>query len=239
MLIHVIQHIQCEGLGILEEIFTSQGHIINTILLSDDHCILTEDFGTSPDLLIILGAPFSVNDIQNYPFLAIEIKIIQKRMQLKRFTLGICLGAQLITKAIGGDVVSTQPEIGWGKIKFSTEGRNSILSPLQDINVLHWHGEECINLPNDIKPLASTNYTQNQAFLIQNHTLGLQFHIEIKNDEIEDWIKTHSGDLKNKGIDLHFLRADTEKYSNILRPLAEKIVSQWLIKAKAEHQYHV
>ena len=82
-------------------------------------------------LLIVLGGPISVNDADRFSFLQDEIELVRHRIDNRLPTLGICLGAQLIAKAMGAAVVPmAEPEIGWGRLDLTDAGKASPLRHL-------------------------------------------------------------------------------------------------------------
>lgn len=144
-------------------------------------------------LLIVLGGPMSVND--SHPYLKTEIEAIQFRLEAARPTLGICLGAQLIAKALGARVYpAPRPEIGWSTISLSRAGNSSPLRTFQNIPVFHWHNE-IFDLPPGGIGLASTRTCPNQAFAIARRALGLQFHPEVTAPGLEEWSANNSAEL--------------------------------------------
>src|SRR5262245_27207042 len=89
-----------------------------------------------PDLLTILGGPIGVYEEDKYPFLTAEIGFVKERLSANRPTLGICLGAQLIAKALGSRVYPGRAkEIGWKPLTLTQTGA-AILEPLRDMPVL-------------------------------------------------------------------------------------------------------
>ena len=56
------------------------------------------------DLLVVLGGPIGANDEADYPFLKDEIAAIERRLKAGKPVLGLCLGAQLIARALGAEV---------------------------------------------------------------------------------------------------------------------------------------
>ena len=102
-------------------------------------------------------------------------------------TLGICLGAQLIAHALVLKYMQVSKEIGWGTLSLSLRP-NQVLSPLlNNVHVLHWHGDT-FDLPENAVLLASSEIYTNQAFEVGNNILALQFHIETTEENFEKWL---------------------------------------------------
>ncbi|WP_290033073.1 type 1 glutamine amidotransferase [Ligilactobacillus cholophilus] len=133
------------------------------------------------DLLIILGGPMSPND--NLPWIKKEIELVQQLIQLDIPILGICYGAQLISKIYGGKITSAPvKEVGWGPIY----RKSSIIPGIPSkLNVLHWHGDT-FEIPHEGKLLFSSDQVKNQGFIIGHHIVGLQFHFEPLADNVRE-----------------------------------------------------
>jgi hypothetical protein len=117
-------------------------------------------------LLIVLGGPIGAYETDTYPFLAAEIALLERRLMHDRPTLGICLGSQLMAKALGARVFpGPLKEIGWGRIDLTEAGAGSSLASLgsEDSEVLHWHGDT-FDLPAGAVRLACNANYENQAF---------------------------------------------------------------------------
>jgi hypothetical protein len=94
-----------------------------------------------------MGGPIGVYDAPDYPFLNIEISLLQDRLTARMATLGICLGSQLLARAAGSKVYPGESglEIGWGPIFLTDAGRRTSLSAFDsDSMVLHWHEHQLI-----------------------------------------------------------------------------------------------
>ena len=121
--------------------------------------------------------------------------MIEKRIAAGLPTLGICLGAQLIARALGARVYpSGHTEIGWTPLALTDAGRASPVRHLDGAHtsMLHWHGDT-FDLPDNATRLASTPACENQAFAWGNHVLGLQCHPEIRTDRFEPWLIGNAG----------------------------------------------
>jgi len=123
--IHYFQHVEHEGLGSIEEWIRSSGHSSRATKFFEktDLPELT-DF----DWLIVMGGSMSVNDEGEYPWLSDEKKFIKKAIDAGKTVLGICLGSQLVSSALGAQVYKNQEkEIGWYDIETSCFARSSKL----------------------------------------------------------------------------------------------------------------
>jgi GMP synthase-like glutamine amidotransferase len=151
--------------------------------------------GAVPDLkdaagLILMGGPMSVND--DLPWLGDEMRAIRDAIHRGKPVLGICLGAQLIAKALGARVYHNPvKEIGWAPVYWTEQ---AAADPLfrgfsRPETLFHWHGET-FDLPDGAERLAYSEACANQAFRIASNVYGLQFHVEVNPAIIEDWCRS-------------------------------------------------
>ena len=192
----VIQNIGCEHLGNLAKLFELDGFNV-TILNSQNDSIPTDLISYSG--IIILGGPMSVYD--NYAYLKNEQKLIKKAVDMNIPTLGICLGSQLIAEAMGGKVYpGNLKEIGWHDIEITENGSRDIFNGIATLKntVFQWHGDT-FELPSSAIILAKSN-TYVQAFRIKT-AIGIQFHIEVNESMINEWIRVYSKEVSNVNLD--------------------------------------
>ena len=131
------------------------------------------------DLLVIMGGPMSINDEAGYPWLAAEKEFIRSAIEQDKAVVGICLGAQLITGAMGAAVYpNREKEIGWFPIAGEmADGAQESFSFPEELLVFHWHGET-FDLPHGAVRLAAGAACRNQAFQLGSRVIGMQFHLE-------------------------------------------------------------
>ena len=135
------------------------------------------------DMLTVMGGPMSANDERVLPWLAPEIARVGDAIASDKIVLGVCLGAQIIAKALGAKVYKgAQKEIGWFPVR--AEAAHALFEGLPgEFMAFHWHGET-FDLPARAERLASTPGTANQAFAVGKKVLGLQFHMEATKESV-------------------------------------------------------
>jgi GMP synthase (glutamine-hydrolysing) len=179
------RHVPFEGLGLIEPALESRG-------ISFDYCDLYLPGAIMPnpagyDGLIFMGGPMSVND--ELPFILEEMRLIERAAAAGTPVLGVCLGSQMIARALGGRVYrNAEKEIGWFDIQLTEAGRRDpVLSGLLPVeNVFHWHSDT-FELPAGAEWLAYSERTPRQAYRIERAVYGLQFHLEVTPAMIVNW----------------------------------------------------
>ena len=221
--VQVIRHVSFEGIGTIADELAGRGLAFGYLDPPRQQVLGAAD----AQLLIVMGGPISVNDVDRFPYLADEIELIRYRIDNSLPTLGICLGAQLIARALGAAVAPMPgPEIGWKPLALSDAGGSSPLRHLAS-PVLHWHGE-MFELPPGCPSLASTPGCANQAFAVDHHALALQFHIEVGSQDLEHWLVGHVHELDHHGISVSKLREDTRRYCTTAVAEGRQLLAAWL-----------
>ncbi len=201
----VIQHLEIEGPGIFYQIAKDRGMKVKIIRLDigDEIPQTNKD-----DLLLIMGGPMGVKDIGSakYPWIRMERDFIKSELIKKTRIIGVCLGAQLLANAAGGDVEILNygsppkplPEIGWSQVFFNKSNNELKQFGETPFHVLHWHADRIL-LPENAVIIASSNRCKEQLFKIGDLAYGLQFHIESEKGMIEKWINKDKVFI-NKGL---------------------------------------
>ena len=225
----VIRHVAFEDLGTLAPVLDQAGYKITYLEAGQDD--LQDIKGEDPDLLVVLGGPIGAYDDKEYPFLLDELRLLSFRLQEGLPVLGICLGAQLMARALGASVYPTgSQEIGWSSLEITPAGDRSPLRFLSEehTSMFHWHGDT-FDLPSQATLLASTPSCKHQAFMLGEYTLGLQFHPEVTPSGLERWFIGHASEISSiKGLTVKQLRAETAKYGKTLQRQASIFWSDWL-----------
>jgi GMP synthase (glutamine-hydrolysing) len=224
----VLRHVAYEDLGLLAPILHAAGWDASYCEASTQD--LGEPWIAQADLLIVLGGPIGVYETDRFPFLLTEITLLERRLAKDRPTLGICLGAQLMAKALGSRAFpGPTKEIGWGRVELTNAGQASSLSPLAETraSVLHWHGDT-FDLPIGAVRLALNAVYENQAFAYGARAMALQFHVEADPQRLEEWYVGHAVELSAANVSIPDLRTATAAVASQLRVQATHIFDKWL-----------
>lgn len=199
MNIHCFQHVDFENLGSIEEWAISNNHNLSYTYLFEENNTFPDP--TTIDMLIVLGGYMNVDDEEKFPWLKPEKEFIKNTIDLGKKVLGICLGSQLISAALGCKIYkSEETEIGFCPIVFHpTALELSLFNHFSNpYSVFQWHGDT-FELPKNALLLASSEGCKNQAYLVGTTVLALQFHIEMNESVLNDML-THDGDeLEEQG----------------------------------------
>ncbi len=150
--------------------------------------------------VVILGGPMNVDDEDKYPYLREEKDFIRQCYKQRVPTLGLCLGSQLMAAVAGAPVRKNEvPEIGWMEVELNENGRECVLFEGIDspVPVFQWHGDT-FALPDGATHLASSSNCRNQAFMIHENSFGLQFHIEVNEEDAKEWALAYWDDVSDK-----------------------------------------
>jgi len=221
-----VRHVAFEDLGLLGPLLAGRGYDIRY----HEAGIERFDAGSlvAPDLVIVLGGPIGVYECAAYPFVTDEIAAVAARLDANKPILGICLGAQMMAAALGGQVApGSVKEIGWAPLTLTAAGRASVLSRLGTTAVLHWHGDNC-ELPSGCERLASTPHCPVQAFFRAPSQLALQFHLETEPARFESWLVGHAVELGKAGIDPRALRAQARALGPATCAVGREVLAAWL-----------
>ncbi len=221
-----IRHVAFEDLGSYAGVLHGRGYAFEYRDAGVDDLYALDPL--APDVMIILGGPLGVYQETDYPYLSREIEIARHRIEGGRPTLGICLGSQIMARALGAEViVAEEDEVGWAPLALTPEGRDSPLAHLDDTAVLHWHGDR-FELPEGAERLAATPACPNQAFRVGTNILAVQFHPEVWWPELERWLIGHTRALTERNASVPDLRSESSRRCADLQPAAQRMLGDWL-----------
>lgn len=165
------------------------------------------------DWLMLLGGPMGVADTDAHPWLAAERALVREAVAAGRTVVGVCLGAQQMAAALGAPVGrSPEREIGWWPVEFADDS-HGVATGSGRATVFHWHGD-AFALPPGARRLASSEGCPEQAFILGDRALGLQFHLETTPALVEGLLQHCAGDLAPGRFvqDAATLRAGTSRH---------------------------
>lgn len=219
-----IRHVHFEDAGLFEDGLAQAGYALRYHEAGADALEGVVD----ADLLLVLGGPLGANDIETYPFLKDQIAAIAQRLAQQKPVFGICLGAQLMARALGAQVAPMgHKEIGYAPLTVTAAGQETPLRHLADMPVLHWHGDR-FAIPEGAANLAATPLCGHQAFALGRYAMAVQFHPEVRPDRLERWLIGHAGELWSEKIDPRDLRRDAASHGAALERAGRAFFSEWL-----------
>lgn len=226
----VLRHVAHEGLGT----------IADTLKRQQAPYTVAEMFEQPPpdfkpqnwSGLIVMGGPMNADETDRYPFLADEVRWLRQAVDAELPVLGVCLGAQLLAKALGARVYANRvKEIGWYDTELLPAAADDqlfadIASPA---TVFHWHGDT-FDLPNGAVHLARSAQCENQAFRYGASAYAMQFHLEMTAAMIDEWLceGNNCGELSGLSyIDPAAIRRDTPQKLPPMQRVAGRVFQRF------------
>ncbi|NPV73243.1 MAG: type 1 glutamine amidotransferase [Pelotomaculum sp.] len=229
----IIQNSAIVGPGLIEKAMEAAGWELDIRLMERPGSVLPGNLDAYHSL-VILGGPMSANEERLYPHLKKVCLLFQEAFKKDLPTLGICLGGQLMARALGAAVTPNPlKEIGWFTLRLTADGLDSPLfeGMPEEFPVFQWH-EDTFSLPSCSTLLASTTSCTNQAFSIGSNSYALQFHLEITPEIIKKWVSVWGDELEEeKGFGAtDSLFKETGLIWGKYYRLANRILKNWLAK---------
>ena len=238
----VFRHVAHEILGTLDPLLRNSGFRIKYVNFERDRDAKPKI--SNYDGLIVLGGPMNVDQVEQYPNLLTEIELIKQAIDSNMPVLGICLGSQLLAKALGAKVKKNKkPEIGWYDVTPTPEGKkDELISQFGGTEkIFQWHCDT-FELPANTVHLASSQHCDNQAFKYGNNVYGFQFHLEVDTILIERWLKVPENmkDIENTNgeISPEIILEQTPKHINKLINLSNAVFGQFFDHFELKEKFH-
>tara|TARA_B100000315_G_scaffold256332_1_gene301995 strand:+ start:378 stop:1139 length:762 start_codon:yes stop_codon:yes gene_type:complete len=156
-------------------------------------------------LTVVLGGPLSANE--EYPALHRERAYLKEAMDQGKPVFGVCLGAQLMARALGGAVEPTGGyQFGLRRISVTAEGdADPVFSKIQVPLVPTLHGESFTIPPGAVKLAEGFMLCRdgryrriNMAFR-HGTSYGFQFEPQLTLEELQVWDRELRGDYALMG----------------------------------------
>jgi len=188
MKLHYVRHVHYEGLGRIESWARETGlEVSSTQIYLGESLPEPDEF----DFLVVLGGPMGAYDETEFPWLKEEKAWLSRCCEQRKKILGICLGAQLLSEVLGGEVSrGGKKEIGWQNIEKSPSSvaKSYLASLPSSLDVFQWHGDT-FTIPEDCDLLFEGDVFKHQGFsrgdVDGDYLLGLQFHFEFGYSDAE------------------------------------------------------
>jgi len=225
----VLQHLDIEPPALIGEILQNEGHVLHTLRMDLGEA-LPDDVSAYAGV-IIMGGPQSAND-EHLVHIRRELVWLAGCIDQGVPMLGICLGAQLMARAVGG-TVSASPvrELGWFPVyPTPAASADALFSCLPDngLTVFQWHGET-FSLPDSTMLLATHPEVPAQAFRLGRGQYGLQFHVEVDEQLIGLWIEASDSERAHLGSDgIASLNQASATHMEAMRNHCRTMLRGWL-----------
>lgn len=227
----IFRHAANEGPGTIESFLLLKKIPYSIVKIDQDDVINTDISRCSG--LIFMGGPMSVND--DLPWIADSLALIREAMTANLPVMGICLGGQLMAKAMGATIsTNPKPEFGWLPVQtISTELTHDWLHDIPaSFDAFHWHGET-FSLPEGAERILASDACINQSFVTGN-SIAMQCHIEMTEDLVRDWAKNNT-DLPPPADTIQSREAmlvDLQEKVRALQNVSNNLFSYWVSKLK-------
>ena len=186
MAILVTQHHPDEGPGRLGRFLEDQGARLLTVHPYRGEG-LPSDLG-GLEAVVSMGGPMNVYQEEEHPWIAAELELLARAAGAGLPILGICLGSQLLARALGAEVVSSPvEEIGWGRVSLTPAAGQDPLwrGVAPELDVVQWH-QDMFQVPAGARLTATGHRCPHQAFSL-GRSFGLQFHLEATPEMLRAW----------------------------------------------------
>jgi GMP synthase (glutamine-hydrolysing) len=201
------QEYSLRGLGLLGERLEASGLPYRSLQAWDERVegLAARDFAA----IIPLGGVAHAWDEERVPTLRAERLLLRDAVESGVPVFGICLGGQILARALGGDVRTAEvPETGWHEIApTEAAGADPIFRLLAaPSGVYQWH-YDVFEPPPGATVLATSAAAPNQAYRVDGaEAWGIQFHPEVTPELWENWISRHPAEVTEAGVDVDALR---------------------------------
>lgn len=178
------------------------------------------------DATLVLGGAMHADQDEHHPWLREENMLLQRLVDIRVPTLGVCLGAQLLAKAAHAPVEpAPEPEIGWHEVELTEAAADDpIFSSLpQRFHAFQWH-YYTYGVPAGAVELARSRLCT-QAFRLGESVWGVQFHPEVTRDQIAGWLEAERVD---EGVDVERVWAESAERIEEWNRLGERLCAAFL-----------
>ncbi len=224
----VIQNDPKEGAGQLATLIAVRGLGQETVFGYDTDYdrLRAADYSA----LVLLGGAQSAYETDTYPFISREIALSRDFMDQGKPIAGFCLGAQILARALGGEVApGAEKEIGWYDLELSDAADADALMAAHPRKLLsyHFHGDRIEDVPGAVT-LASSAITPCQLFRYGANVYGFQYHAEVDRDLVEVMCRNNADYMASNGFDAEAVIAQSGKNMPAFAAACKDVLDRWL-----------
>ena len=216
------------GGGLFEDLVEERGDRLERVSIAHDASGL--DAPGRYDAIMVFGGAMHPDQDGEHPWLADEADFIREAVDLEVPLFGVCLGAQLIARAVGARVgAAARAEVGWHDVDVNEAGlADPVIGVLPErIDAFQWHyyGFE---VPEGAELLAR-NDAASQAYRLGERTWGVQFHPEVTRHMLDYWFVEGVAELPDPAV----VRADTDRFLGTWNGHGRRLCGAFLDVARA------
>lgn len=228
MAILVFQHHVDEPPCVLGTKLRDLGHKLRTVRLFAGDAVPADL--DDVDGIVSMGGPMNVDEAAANPWIPAELALLKAAHEAKLPIVGVCLGAQLLAAALGGEVgAMPAPEIGWGQVQLGFPGTvDPVYAGIPwKTTQFHAHGQEVKKLPPGATPLSGSKACKTQSFKMGYRAYGFQYHFEWTARDMEAQLrlieKTATDGGFGAGTDFAAIRGAMEASFPMYRHLGDRL----------------
>ena len=223
------------GPGVFGTAFHDGGAELDTWLIADEAAPPGDPAGY--DAVLTFGGAMHADQEDAHPWIAAEKRLLADLLERGTPLLGVCLGAQLLSAAAGGNPArASEPEIGWPGVEVTEAGEDDpLIGPLAPrFEAFEWHSYEA-GPPGGAVALAESPVCV-QAYRLDGSAWGIQFHAEVSAADAADWIRDYhtDEDAVRIGLDPDVFAAETRERIEAWNRLGRELCGRFLDVAAAE-----
>jgi GMP synthase-like glutamine amidotransferase len=222
------------GPGVFAESVAERGDKLETWEPGTDAAPPADPLGY--DAVMVFGGSMNTDEEASHPWLAAQRETLRVLLVAGVPLLGVCLGAQLVCEAAGGEVRrAARPEIGWHQVELTEAGRDDPLlgSLPPSFTGFQWHSYEFV--PPDGAAVLARSVVCPQAAQVADTAWVIQFHAEVCAADAIHWIEDYESDpdAVRSGVDPEALAAQTRQRIGAWNELGRGLCRRFLDLAAA------